>query len=667
MVDGGRGLGWRVRILVAVSCGAGLLLAAVCAPRALAASARTAYVTNFISNSVIPIDTATNTAGTPIPTSDSPEGVAITPDGKTAYVADANAGLVTQIDTATNTAGTPIAVDGNPFGVAITPDGKTVYVTDLGSNLVTPIDTATNTAGTPVPVGVNPREVAITPDGKTAYVTNFGSNSVIPIDTATNTAGTPIPVGARPQGIAITPDGKTAYVTSFGSNSVIPIDTATNTAGTPIPVGSFPLGLAITPDGKTAYVTNNGAGSVTPIDIATNTPGPAIPVGSEPEGVAITPDGRTAYVTNQGSGSVTPIDTATNTAGPAIPVGSDPEGVAITPDQGPAAAFSETAAPAGQASSFDASASSDQDGTVASYHWDFGDGTTQTTSSTTTTHTYTTANTYTVTLTVTDQAGCSTTQTFTGQTVSCNGGPAATSTQKVTVAAPPRVQITTPAPPSVLITTPGSGASYRVGQVVRSSFSCSEGAAGPGIASCLDQQGRPSGARLDTATAGAHTFTVTATSKDGLSASKTVSYAVLRRARAEVRIAALRPAPLGRGCAVETGGQERELTAMSADATCRHLRLTLRGSIQRGGKLAAGSGGTVMLTYKVTLPRGRAAGRARARISHGRWRIALILPGVNLDPLPPRYLITIHYSGDLNLQPVSTSRRLRLESEPAGL
>lgn len=350
-----------------------------------------------------------------------------------------------------------------------------------------------------------------------------------------------------------------------------------------------------------------------------------------------------------------------------VNVAAATEGVAITPDQGPAAAFSETAAPAGQASSFDASASSDQDGTVASYHWDFGDGTTQTTSSTTTTHTYTTANTYTVTLTVTDQAGCLTTQTFTGQTVSCNGGPAATSTQKVTVAAPPRVQITTPAPPSVLITTPGSGASYRVGQVVRSSFSCSEGAAGPGIASCLDQQGRPSGARLDTATAGAHTFTVTATSKDGLSASKTVSYAVLRRARAEVRIAALRPAPLGRGCAVETGGQERELTAMSADATCRHLRLTLRGSIQRGGKLAAGSGGTVMLTYKVTLPRGRAAGRARARISHGRWRIALILPGVNLDPLPPRYLITIHYSGDLNLQPVSTSRRLRLESEPAGL
>ena len=130
MVDGGRGLGWRVRILVAVSCGAGLLLAAVCAPRALAASARTAYVTNFISNSVIPIDTATNTAGTPIPIGDSPEGIAITPDGTTAYVANADAGTVTPIDTATNTAGTPITVGGNPFGIAITPDGTTVYVTN---------------------------------------------------------------------------------------------------------------------------------------------------------------------------------------------------------------------------------------------------------------------------------------------------------------------------------------------------------------------------------------------------------------------------------------------------------------------------------------------------------------------------------------------------------
>ncbi len=164
-----------------------------------------------------------------------PVGIAITPDGKTAYVANANSNTVTPIDTATNTAVTPIWPVTNPVGVAITPDGKTAYVTNSASNAVTPIATATNTAGTPIAVGSvpdcdrdhpgrqdrlrrkhrlrerhpdrhrhqhggdadrgrhQPARVAITPDGTPAYVVNNGSNNVTLIATATNTAGTPSP------------------------------------------------------------------------------------------------------------------------------------------------------------------------------------------------------------------------------------------------------------------------------------------------------------------------------------------------------------------------------------------------------------------------------------------------------------------------------------------
>jgi len=166
-------------------------------------------------------------------------------------------------------------------------------------------------------------------------------------------------------------------------------------------------------------------------------------------------------------------------------------------------------------------------------------------------------------------------------------------------------------------------------------------------------------------------LTVTARSKDGLTASETVSYRVLAPARVRIAIpaglAGVRSAPIGRGCAVEEGTDERELTAVDADAVCRQLRLTVSGTIMEGGKLAGSAGGVIRLTYAVGLPLGRAHGSSRTAVHHGRWRISLVVPAVNLDPLAPDYLITIHYSGDPTHGQSTTSRHVRLESERSGL
>ncbi len=326
---GARGLPCHRHRLLLVALTA-LLACGVVSSRASAATLYRGYVTNAKSDTVTPINLATNTAGTPIPVGGFPVGVAITPNGETAYVANDEGATVTPITVATNTAGTPIPVGDGPEGVAITPNGETAYVTNSGSDTVTPITVATNTAGTPIPVGEAPDGIAITPNGETAYVTNFFGNTVTPIDLATNTAGTPIPVGERPEGVAITPNGETAYVTNGGSDTVTPITLATNTAGTPIPVGAESFGVAITPNGETAYVTKFFTNTVTPITVATNTAGTLIPVGTGPYGVAITPNGETAYVTNGRSDTVTPITVATNTAGTPIPVGEFPVEIAIT-------------------------------------------------------------------------------------------------------------------------------------------------------------------------------------------------------------------------------------------------------------------------------------------------------------------------------------------------
>ena len=81
--------------------------------------------------------------------------------------------------------------------------------------------------------------------------------------------------------------------------------------------------------------------------------------------------------------------------------------------------------------SFDASASSDSDGTIASYDWDYGDGAAATDAGSQTSHVFA-GGTYTVKVTGTDEDGCSAAPVFTGQTSSCSGSPPAS--QKLVVA-----------------------------------------------------------------------------------------------------------------------------------------------------------------------------------------------------------------------------------------
>ena len=142
--------------------------------------------------------------------------MAVTPDGKTAFITNFASDSVSTIDVRTRTKNpTDIPVGSNPTDVAVTPDGKTAFVTNQGSGTVSTIDVKSRTTRPgDIPVGAGPGGVAVTPDGKTAFVANANlgaepapsSGTVSTIDVKTRAKNpTDITVGSNPAGVAVTP------------------------------------------------------------------------------------------------------------------------------------------------------------------------------------------------------------------------------------------------------------------------------------------------------------------------------------------------------------------------------------------------------------------------------------------------------------------------------
>ncbi len=381
------------------------------------------------------------------------------------------------------------AIDPNPVAIAIKPDGTGAYVVNGVSspNCVTVPGTVVPVSigggpslsvGTPVtlPNSNSPVDAAVSPDGKTLWVlTSTGFLDGLALPGLTLASATGIPSGARH--IVLSPDGATAYI------SVPP----PFTEGPPLPGFILPVALGAKPAPGTAINlpttgSSGGPSSPTSLEIATTPAGrstlyvadPAnlrvvgIPLpGGPPSALSLnslddnagalfaTPDGGTVEMTTPGRNLTVNITGAAKPPGAlgtcfsgqviSCPPGNGP--IVVTPDQAPVASFVATPAGPGQPTSFDASASTVAYGTIASYHWVFGDGSSQDTSGPTTTHSYATGGIYSVSLTETDSAGTSVSGSppstiFTGQTMTRRGGPEAQATRRVSIPNTP----TTPVP-----------------------------------------------------------------------------------------------------------------------------------------------------------------------------------------------------------------------------
>ena len=384
-----------------------------------------------------------------------PEGIAASPNGRFVFVANSNGngkvpgGTVQAyaVGPAGELSPIPCPSDcragGQPWGVAVAPSGQFLYVVNAESHTVSVFAIAPGgslspvecTTGCQLASGSVPEDVAISPNGRFLYVEEREDNRIAVFSIVTGGSLTRVPcttgctTASAPYGLVISPNGRFLYTAVIGELNAFEIaagGTLTRIPCTSCGTAANPRALAISPNGRDLYTTNNNLpeSSVPAFEIQPD--GALRPIGGcggaycnaahgeAPVGLAVSPSGRFVYASDRDDNLlVKPFEHGIVSA---FGIGSGGElsqiecaeldcavgentgffGLAITADQGPTAAFSDTPAPAGSASAFSGSASSvsSPEVTLASYEWNFGDGSSARETAPATSHVYATPGVY---------------------------------------------------------------------------------------------------------------------------------------------------------------------------------------------------------------------------------------------------------------------------------
>ncbi|HWR36029.1 MAG TPA: hypothetical protein VN622_09195 [Clostridia bacterium] len=260
-------------------------------------AAGTVYVGSTSSTKLIPVDVATNTAGTAITLPRAPNSILINRQG-TKGILGADADGIMLLDTALVTVQT-LGVSGRV--VAFSYDGSIAVISNAAANSVTFIDVPKGSVSPALSIPGGIKAAEFTPDNR--YLFMVGNNRLYVLNLLTGL--TDQPLGATPSGVASLANGPAAYVTIPGAiqaratcNGTV-VDT--QTAANPTLVAAIPNG-----DGVLAYDSPNIV-HVSSVN-ATQTCPPTLTESSNTvdllggsvsaRQLLVTPDSKFAFITN---------------------------------------------------------------------------------------------------------------------------------------------------------------------------------------------------------------------------------------------------------------------------------------------------------------------------------------------------------------------------------